>query len=219
MFYVNAKEGLNMQIVLNSLLQRKILSLVYIFCVFWVNPIIGVTWGFSSRRPRALLKRFSLRDHSLTRKMWISRAWERMTFIPSFWSPQDKKELYNVRYLNILLVVTIFTAKTRRKFGLFTMARICFYCDVAGSAPTTPPCSVTTFCYFKPRPFWNSLEIIWLSQVLCESIQEVFVMLKIIPCIHGEHFSHWHRFLFCTAIMRNKQSKAKTVYCSVKNSN
>ena len=75
MFYVNAKEGLNMQIVLNSLLQRKILSLVYIFCVFWVNPIIGVTWGFSSRRPRALLKRFSLRDHSLTRKMWISRAW------------------------------------------------------------------------------------------------------------------------------------------------
>ena len=75
MFYVNAKEGLNMQIVLNSLLQRKSLSLVYIFCVFWVNPIIGVTWGFSSRRPRALLKRFSLRDHSLTRKMWISRAW------------------------------------------------------------------------------------------------------------------------------------------------
>ena len=139
MFYVNAKEGLNMQIVLNSLLQRKILSLVYIFCVFWVNPIIGVTWGFSSRRPRALLKRFSLRDHSLTRKMWISRAWERMTFIPSFWSPQDKKELYNVRYLNILLVVTIFTAKTWRKFGLFTMVRISYvYCDVKAAPPKRP---------------------------------------------------------------------------------
>ena len=59
----------------NSLLRRKILSFVYIFSVFLVNPIIGVTWGVSTRRPRALPKRFSLRDHSLTRKMWISRAW------------------------------------------------------------------------------------------------------------------------------------------------
>lgn len=197
-------------------MRRKILSFVYIFSVFLVNPIIGVTWGPSTRRPRALPKRFSLRDHSLTRKMWISRAW--ILFHP--FEPHKLKKIYIMYAILIFcLLLRFLLQKQGESLVYLRWLEFLFLLWRTGSAPTTPPCSVTTFCYFKPRPFWNSLEIIWLSQVLCESIQEVFVMLKIIPCIHGEHFSHWHRFLFCTAIMRNKQSKAKTVYCSVKNSN
>ena len=55
--------------------EEKSWVLFIFFLLFLVNPIIGVTWGVSTRRPRALPKRFSLRDHSLTRKLWISRAW------------------------------------------------------------------------------------------------------------------------------------------------
>ena len=150
-------------------MRRKILSFVYIFSVFWVNPIIGVTWGVSTRRPRALPKRFSLRDHSLTRKMWISRA--RILFHPCEPHKLKKNYINNILfYLNILLVVTIFTAKTRRKFGLFTMVRISYvYCDVQGSAPKTPPCSVTTFCYSNRVRFG----IIWLSQDISDSVLHV----------------------------------------------
>ena len=62
-----------------------------------------------------------------------------MNFIPSLGAPQAKKNIYNVRYLNILLVVTIFTAKTWRKFGLFTMVRISYvYCDVKAAPPKRP---------------------------------------------------------------------------------